>query len=336
MLDKISNTGNIPTNMKKIIVTGHLGFIASAFCELYRDKYDITGIDFAGWGSMEKNLFPGVEDIRADISDAAQVSKIVDNTKPEAIVNFAAESHVDRSNEDDTSFWQSNVFGARNLAKEASRLGIRMVHVSTDEVYGDAASSDAAWTESSPIAPKNPYAVTKASAEMLLQVYAESRKTNLDLVITRGANTIGPRQFPEKAVPKAVWCFTNDKPFPLFKTPARRMWLHVNDHVSGIEAALRKGKTGEVYNIAPMGDSEEITEVVIDRVRDIVGKGNIEKVEDRDCYDLRYWMSAEKAEKELGWKAEHDLTNTINDTANWYLNNPEWLAEAYSAATQQA
>jgi dTDP-glucose 4,6-dehydratase len=334
-LTKSATLGTYEPNMKKIIVTGHLGFIASAFCEMYREKYEITGIDFAGWGSMEQNLFPGVEDIRADISDAARVREIVDKVKPDAIVNFAAESHVDRSNEDDTSFWQSNVFGARNLAIEASRLGIRMAHVSTDEVYGDAAAADSAWTETSPISPKNPYAVTKASAEMLLQVYAESKKTNLDLVITRGANTIGPRQFPEKAVPKAVWCFTNDKPFPLFKTPARRMWLHVNDHVTGIEAALRKGKTGEIYNIAPAADSEEITEVVIDRIRALVGKGDIEKIEDRDCYDLRYWMSAEKAEKELGWKAEHDLTDTINSTTDWYLENPEWLTAGYKAATQQ-
>ncbi len=320
--------------MKNIIVTGHLGFIASAFCELYRDKYDITGVDFAGWGSMASNLFDGVADLRADISDAQAVREIVDKVKPEAIVNFAAESHVDRSNEDDSSFWSSNVFGAKNLAIEASRLGIRLVHVSTDEVYGDAKSSDEAWTESSPISPKNPYAVTKAAAEMLLSVYAESRKTKLDLVITRGANTIGARQFPEKAIPKAIWCFTHDEPFPLYKTPARRMWLHVSDHASGIEAALRKGRTGQAYNIAPMADSEELTEVVIERVRDIVGKGNIEKVEDRDNYDLRYWMDAGKAKSDLGWAAQLGIDETLKTTVDWYLANPEWLDEAYKAATQ--
>lgn len=321
--------------MKKIIVTGHLGFIGSAFCEQFSNKYDITGIDFAGWGSMEKNLADGITDIRADISDAETIRAIVDEAQPEAIVNFAAESHVDRSNEDDTSFWQSNVFGAKTLALEASRLGIRMLHVSTDEVYGDAKASADAWTESSPIAPKNPYAVTKASAEMLLHVYAESRKTKLDLVITRGANTVGPRQFPEKAIPKAIWCFTHGQPFPLYRTPARRMWLHVNDHVAGIEAALRNGKSGEVYNIAPMPEAEEVTEVVIDRIRDLVGRGDIEKVDDRDCYDLRYWMSAAKAERDLGWKAQHSIESTLSDTAAWYLENTEWLEEAYRAATSQ-
>lgn len=320
--------------MKKIIVTGHLGFIASSFCELYRDNYDITGVDFAGWGSMERNLAEGVSDIRADISDAQKVREIIDEVKPEAIVNFAAESHVDRSNEDDSSFWRSNVFGAKNLAIEASRLGIRLVHVSTDEVYGDARSSDAAWTESSPISPKNPYAVTKAAAEMLLSVYCESKKTNLDLVITRGANTVGARQFPEKAIPKAIWCFTHGEPFPLYKTPARRMWLHVNDHVSGVEAALREGKTGEAYNIAPKADCEEVTEVVIDRVRDLVGKGEITKVEDRDNYDLRYWMDAGKAKSQLGWEAACGIDETLKSTVEWYLANPEWLEEAYGAATQ--
>ncbi len=284
---------------------------------------------------MEKNLADGVKDIRADIADADAIRAIVDQAQPEAIVNFAAESHVDRSNEDDSSFWQSNVFGAKTLALEASRLGIRMLHVSTDEVYGDAAASADAWTETSPISPKNPYAVTKAAAEMLLQVYAESNKTKLDLVITRGANTVGPRQFPEKAIPKAIWCFTHGQPFPLFRTPARRMWLHVNDHVSGIEAALRNGKSGEVYNIAPMADAEEVTEVVIDRIRDFVGKGDIEKVDDRDCYDLRYWMSAAKAEADLGWKAQHNIESTLSETAAWYLENTEWLEEAYRAATSQ-
>ncbi len=314
--------------IKRLIVTGHLGFIGSAFCENFRNQYDIFGVDFSGWGSMERNLAKGVEDIRADIADADQVRAVVDRVQPDAIINFAAESHVDRSIEDDLCFWKSNVFGARNLALEASRMGIRMVQVSTDEVYGDAASTTDPWTEKSPIAPKNPYAVTKAAAEMLLRVYCESKKYNLDVVITRGANTVGPRQFPEKAIPKAIWCFSNDQPFPLFKTPARRMWMHVDDHASGIEAALRCGKRGSTYNIAPKDNSEEVTEIVIERLCEMVGKGEIEKVEDRDSYDLRYWMDASKAKQELGWEAKYDLENTLRSTVDWYLENREWLEEA--------
>lgn len=313
---------------KKLLVTGHLGFIASAFCANYKDKYQIAGVDFAGWGSMEQNCVDGVSDYRADIADAEAMGALVDELKPDAIINFAAESHVDRSNEDDSSFWSSNVMGARILAQEAMRLGIRMVHVSTDEVYGDAHVNNAPWTETSPISPKNPYSVTKAAAEMLLHVYAVSEKHKADIVITRGANTIGPRQFPEKAVPKAVWCFTHGLPFPLFRTPAKRMWLHVDDHAAGIEAALRGGKTGEVYNIAPSFDSEEMTSKVVETVREIIGKGDINEVQDRANYDLRYWMDPAKAKRDLGWEAQYKKEATIESTVKWYLDNMDWLEAA--------
>jgi dTDP-glucose 4,6-dehydratase len=313
---------------KKLLVTGHLGFIASAFCNLYKNTYAITGVDFAGWGSMEKNLVPGVGDCRADIADAAKIRAILDEVRPDAIVNFVAESHVDRSNDNDACFWSSNVMGARNLACEAMRLGIRMVHVSTDEVYGDAHVNSAPWTEESPMSPKNPYSVTKAAAEMLLKVYGASERHNLDIVITRGANTIGPRQFPEKAVPKAVWCFTHDIEFPLFRTPAKRMWMHVDDHAAGIEAALRNGKKGEVYNIAPSFDSEDMTANVISRIRTIIGKGKVKEVQDRANYDLRYWMDPAKAKRELGWEAKYKIEDTVKATVAWYLENGEWLEAA--------
>jgi dTDP-glucose 4,6-dehydratase len=320
--------------IQRIIVTGHLGFIASAFCEAFGRTYEISGVDFAGWGSMPENLMPGVRDFRVDIADRDAVEQIVEQVRPDAIVNFAAESHVDRSNEDDSCFWRSNVLGARNLAHAASQRGIRMVHVSTDEVYGDASSVSEAWVESTAFRPKNPYAVTKAAAEMLLAVYAKG-KSALDLVITRGANTVGARQFPEKAIPKAVWCFTHGVPFPLFRTPARRMWLHVADHVAGVEAALCKGQRGEVYNLAPKADCEAVTETVIERVRELVGRGEIKKVDDRDHYDLRYWMDASKAKAALGWQAQHGLEDTLSSTVRWYLEHPEWLEAAYAKASAE-
>jgi dTDP-glucose 4,6-dehydratase len=316
------------SSYRRLVVTGHLGFIGSMFCEAFHDRYEIFGVDFSGWGSMRENLAPGVKDIRADIADGPGIAAIVREIGPDAIVNFAAESHVDRANEDDSVFWKSNVLGARNLALEACRLGVRLVHVSTDEVYGDAAASRTPWTETSPIAPKNAYAVTKASAEMLLRVYAESRTHNLDLVVTRGANTIGPRQFPEKAVPKAISCFLSARPFPLFQTPARRMWMHAEDHAAGIEAALLRGKRGEVYNLAPGAASERPTEDVIERVRELVGRGSVEKVADRDNYDLRYWMDASKAREDLGWEARHGFDETLRSTVDWYLTNSDWLAAA--------
>jgi len=312
--------------IRRLLVTGHLGFIGSTFCELYSNRYSIAGVDIGGWGSMEQNLVSGVQSFRADIADPHEIQRIADEVHPDAIVNFAAESHVDRSNGDDTIFWHSNVMGARNLALQAKRRGIRMVHVSTDEVYGDATSSAQAWTETSELSPKNPYAVTKAAAEMLLKVYVA--KGDLDLVITRGANTIGPRQFPEKAIPKAIQCFKHGEKFPLFRTPARRMWMAVADHASGVEAALLRGRTGEVYNLAPNAASEAYTEDVIERVRTLIGKGEIVKVSDRDHYDLRYWMDSSKARSHLGWQAERSLDETLRETVEWYSKNPEWLEQA--------
>lgn len=310
----------------RIAVTGHLGFIASAFCWKYRERHELAGIDFAGWGSMEENRVPDMREVRLDIADGPALARALDELEPDAIVNFAAESHVDRSIEDDRAFWSSNVMGARNLALEAHRRGIRLLHVSTDEVYGDALEEAAAWTEESPIRAKNPYSVTKAAAELMLGSYAKTLE--LDVVMTRGANTIGPRQFPEKAVPKAVTCFTEGRPFPLFRTPARRMWMHVDDHVSGVHAALLRGRAGEVYNVAPSEASEAYTHDVIERVRALVGKGEIHPVEDRKAYDLRYWMSAEKARRELSWTPAWDLERTLADTVGWYLANGAWLAAA--------
>jgi dTDP-glucose 4,6-dehydratase len=314
------------TRYRKLLVTGHLGFIGSAFCWLCRDRYEIAGLDFCGWGSMEENLAPGVADTRFDIGDERQLPALLDRFKPDAIVNFAAESHVDRSIDHDAAFWQSNVLGVRNLALAACERGIRVVQVSTDEVYGDAIAADRPWTEETSIAPRNPYSVTKASAELLLLAYRHTH--GLDVVITRGANTVGPRQFPEKAVPKAVDYFQRGKPFPLFRTPARRMWMHAEDHAAGVEAALLRGEIGEVYNLAPPVESEAYTQDVIKLVRDIVGRGDIEEVDDRKGYDLRYFMSADKARAALEWAPRHTLQATIANTVEWYLANPDWCRAA--------
>lgn len=312
--------------METLLVTGHLGFIGSSFCHLYSDQFKMVGVDFLGWGAMKENLAQNVVDEHADISNGPAMEAIFKKYQPDAIINFAAESHVDRSIENDLSFWKSNVLGARELALQAHRRKIRMLHVSTDEVYGDADHESKPWTEQSPISPKNPYAVTKAAAEHMLMAY--HRTLGLDVVITRGGNTIGPRQYPEKAIPKAVLCFLNGNPFPLFKTPARRMWLYAEDHCSGIRAALKKGRAGEAYNIAPASTNEEFTYKVIEQVREIVGRGEIEITEDRKAYDLRYWMSAEKAARELDWQPRFDLKSALAETVGWYLENPTWMKAA--------
>jgi dTDP-glucose 4,6-dehydratase len=320
--------------LKSLIVTGHLGFIGSAFCTLFAKDYRIIGVDYAGPGSMNENLAPGIEDIRGDIADQPAMEALVRRVKPAAIVNFAAETHVDRSIVGDLAFWHSNVLGARVLALEALKHGLRLVQVSTDEVYGDARESGSAWTEESPIAPCNPYAVTKGAAELMLRSYF--RAHGLDVVITRGANTIGPRQFLEKAVPKAVSCFISGKPFPLYRSPARRMWLYVDDHARAVLAALERGRAGETYNIAPEPESEAYTHEVIERVRQIVGRGEIELVDDRKAYDLRYWMSAGKVSRELECTPKVGLDQTIRQTVQWYVDNPRWLEAAQKAISSFA
>src|SRR5258708_14329757 len=148
-----------------LLVTGHLGFIGSGFTDLYAKEYRIIGVDFRGWGSMIENLTPGVTDIQADIADSARMQQIMDEHRPKAIIRFAAESHVDRSIESDLGFWHSNVLGTRVLALAAHARKIRLVHVSTDEVYGDADENSGAWTETTPMNAKNPYSVTKSAAE---------------------------------------------------------------------------------------------------------------------------------------------------------------------------
>jgi dTDP-glucose 4,6-dehydratase len=310
----------------RILVTGHLGFIGSNFCRLFANRYSFVGIDYRGWGSLPRNLEPGVEDLNVDLADETRVREALARFRFDAIVHFAAESHVDRSIQDDRHFWSSNVYGTRTLAKLAGERKVRLVHVSTDEVYGDALESQAAWTEASATRPQNPYSVTKAAAEMMLLAYR--RATPFDLVITRGANTIGPRQFPEKALPKAVDSFAKGRSFPLYRTPARRMWLYVDDHCRGVHAALEKGVSGEIYNIGPRPENEVYTHEVIEHVRKRVGRGNVQEVEDRKGYDLRYWMDSSKAKRELGWEAEVAWQAAVDRSVDWYLANPDWLAEA--------
>jgi dTDP-glucose 4,6-dehydratase len=283
---------------------------------------------------MGENLAADVEDIRADIADEAAMAALLDRVQPSAIVNFAAESHVDRSIVGDLAFWKSNVLGTRVLALEALKRRIRLVHVSTDEVYGDACDNGSPWTENAPVAPRNPYSVTKGAAEQMLRCYCHTH--DLDVVITRGANTIGPRQFPEKAVPKAVVSFISGKAFPLYRSPARRMWLYVDDHARAVRAALERGRSGETYNIAPEPESEAYTHEVIEQVREIVGWGEIQLVDDRRAYDRRYWISAEKISRELGCKPEVGLEQALRRTVQWYLDNPRWIESAQSAILASA
>jgi len=312
--------------MKTLLVTGCSGFIGSNFCHLYGRKFRIIGVDALTHGSHPKNLSDSISFHQIDLRSEEALHQLFqlfkDQSGIDGIINFAAESHVDHSLADDSPFWSTNVLGPRNLAKIALRSKIRMLQVSTDEVYGSSNGS-VPFTEEDRLNPRNPYAASKASAELLLNSYREAY--GLDVVMTRGSNTLGPRQSPEKLVPKAILHFIKGSPFPLFRTPARRMWLSVQDHCRGVLAAFEKGKSGQVYNLSPKESEEFETSDVVERLRSLVGKGEIKLVDDRPGYDLRYLISSRKAREDLGWAPEENFNETLKNTARWYLNNTDWI-----------
>lgn len=306
-----------------LLVTGCAGFIGSEFCRQNLKNYNIIGIDKMTPAAHPDNVPVGVEMIRADISDESMMTRILQRfPQIRGIVNFAAESHVDASLHDDSPFWQSNVLGVRVLAKLALSHQIRMVQVSTDEVYGST-EDEQFFLETSELRPRNPYAASKASAELLLHSYFHSY--GLDVVITRGSNTIGPRQSPDKAVPKAIDSFLSGRSFPLFRTPARRLWMDVADHAEGVRIVLEQGRAGECYNIAPSADNECLTSELIMRVQRLLGRGEMTLVEDRAGYDLRYLISAKKMQQEFGWQAQIRLDDSISKTVAWYQAHTSWL-----------
>lgn len=309
--------------MTTLLVTGCAGFIGSNFCQLFANDFTIIGVDCMGRGSHPANISSAIKFHDLDISCENAVNELLSTYQNiDGIINFAAESHVDFSLHNDKKFWSSNVEGVRHLARAALNKKIRLVHVSTDEVYGPSDNGEH-FTENSPLDPRNPYAASKASGELLVRSYHAAYK--LDAVISRGCNTMGPRQFPDKVVPKAISYFLADKPFPLYKTPARRLWIDAADHCRAIKVLFEKGRSGEIYNIAPSGDNEIETLVLVETVRKLIGKGTIQEVADRASYDLRYLMSADKIQNELNWSAKTKLSELIENTVKWYLENLNWL-----------
>ena len=247
------------SSYRRLVVTGHLGFIGSMFCEAFHDRYEMFGVDFSGWGSMPENLAPGVTDIRADIADGrrdrgrscARSALMRSSTSPPRVTSIAPTKTTRSSGSRMCS-------GARNLALEAGRHrrapGPRLHRRG---LWRRRWTARTPWTETSADCPEERLrGDAKPRPRCSCGSTPRAGQHNLDLVVTRGANTIGPRQFPEKAVPKAISCFLSARPFPLFQTPARRMWMHAEDHAAGIEAALLRGKRGEVYNLAPDAASE--------------------------------------------------------------------------------
>lgn len=318
----------------KILVTGAAGFIGSNFVFHMRKahpEYDIIALDSLTYAGNLETLAPVMEEdyftfVRCDITDREGVRKVFEEHHPDVVVNFAAESHVDRSIEDPGVFLRTNILGTQVLMDACREFGIRRFHqVGTDEVYGDLPLDrpDLFFTEDLPLQASSPYSASKASADLLTMAY--HRTYGLPVTISRCSNNYGPYQFPEKLIPLMIANALADKPLPVYGTGENvRDWLYVEDHCRAIDMILENGKVGEVYNIG--GHNERSNLDVVKTILKQLGKPEslITFVGDRKGHDLRYAIDPSKIHGELGWMPETKFDDGICQTIDWYLNNESW------------
>jgi dTDP-glucose 4,6-dehydratase len=326
----------------KILVTGGAGFIGSNFIYYVLDNHsedDIVCLDkltYAGnMATLEKALInPRFKFYKADITDRPAVYEIFDKEHPDIIINFAAESHVDRSIENPAVFLETNVMGTQVLLDACRIYGIQRFHqVSTDEVYGDLPLDrpDLFFTEETPIHTSSPYSASKAAADLLVLAYY--RTFNLPVTISRCSNNYGPYHFPEKLIPLMIANALNGKPLPVYGEGKNvRDWLYVEDHCSAIDLVIRKGREGEIYNIG--GHNERTNLQVVQAIVDTLGKGEITYVKDRAGHDLRYAIDPTKINNELGWLPQTRFEDGLRKTIQWYLNNKSWWEDIISGEYQ--
>jgi len=312
----------------KILVCGGAGFIGSAFIRNYfvnHPKHEIINLDSLTIGSNLQNLKEIEQNrnyrfIKDDIKNHIIINKLAKDV--DVIVNFAAESHVDRSIANPKSFIETNILGTYSLLEASKNHDRLFMHVSTDEVYGDAENSDS-FTEKSLINPSNPYSATKASADHLVAAYFRTYK--IKCITTRCTNNFGPFQFPEKLVPKTIIRAKKNLKIPLYGGGKQiRSWIYVYDHVQAIEDLINKGTTGQTYNITTW--NEITNKVLVEKILGLLGKSNdlIEDVGDRPGHDKRYSIDAKKIQKEIGWKPKYEFDQALKETVEWYEKNQEW------------
>lgn len=328
--------------MKQIFITGGAGFIGSAFVRLVleeRGDVRVVDMDALTYAGNLENL-DGVDEsrhtfIKGDICDREAVMKAVPENC-DAIFNFAAESHVDRSIHSADEFLRTNIVGTQVLLDAARAKGVRrFVQVSTDEVMGSLPEDgDDFFTEASPLRPNSPYAASKASAEMVVRAARET--FGIDTVITRCGNNYGPRQFPEKLIPLMIANALNDEPLPVYGDGKNvRDWIFVDDHCRGIWLAYEKSKSGEAYNIGARNERRNID--VVKSLLNALGKPHslIRFVEDRLGHDRRYAIEPTKAETELGWKPRVTWEDGLAETIRWYHENQDWVAHVKTGAYRE-
>ena len=343
----------------KYLVTGGAGFIGSCFV-LQRVKAGnkVINLDKLTYSGNLENLEEIKNDpnhvfVRGDIGDEILVRELLEKYQPDAVINFAAESHVDRSILDPDVFVKTNVLGTEVLLRvvkdwwknldEDKKNKFRFHHISTDEVFGTLSMNDPAFTEETPFAPNSPYSASKASSDHFVRAYHETY--GLPTVITNCSNNYGPRQFPEKLIPLMTLNALAGKPLPIYGTGKNiRDWLHVEDHCDAIYEVLTKGRIGQTYNIG--GRAERNNLFIVNKICEILDeikprsdgksyKEQIAFVKDRLGHDLRYAINCSKIEKELGWKPQHNFEDGLKETIQWYLNNEDWVKNIQSGEYQK-
>ena len=326
----------------KIFVTGGAGFIGSNFVYYMLGKhrdYEIVCLDCLTYaGNMEtledalKN--PRFKFVKIDITDRENIFKLFESEKPDIVVNFAAESHVDRSIVNPEIFLKTNILGTQVLMDACRKYGITRYHqVSTDEVYGDLPLDrpDLFFTEETPIHTSSPYSASKASADLLVLAY--HRTYGLPVTISRCSNNYGPYHFPEKLIPLMIANVLNDKPLPVYGDGKNvRDWLYVEDHCSAIDLIIHNGRVGEVYNIG--GHNEKSNLEVVQTIINTLGKGEIKFVTDRAGHDRRYAIDPTKIHRELGWLPQTSFEDGIRRTIDWYLTHKDWWERIISGEYQ--
>ena len=313
----------------KILVTGGLGFIGSNFCRYILTKYsdyEIINIDKMGIGANPANLKDlenekGYKFIKGDIRDSELINKIIKQV--DAVVNIAAETHVDRSIANPTTFIRNNTIGTFTLLEAIRKHNdnARLIQVSTDEIYGE--TKGGSFKENDRPKPSNPYSASKAAADMFVLAY--HRTYGLDTIISRCTNNYGPYQFPEKLIPKTIIRASLNLKIPIYGSGKNvRDWIYVLDHCEALNILLQNGEPGEIYNISSGNEYENIE--LVKRILKIMNKDEslIEFVEDRPGHDIRYSLNSSKIRSELGWKPNHNFEDALQETVKWYLKNQWW------------
>ena len=325
-----------------LMVTGGAGFIGSAFVRMLRRRRPadvIVNVDVLTYAGNLENLRDLERDaghvfVRADIRDRETMARLIREHRIGAIVNFAAESHVDRSIQSAAPFLDTNVAGTLSLLEAAqSAGGMRFLQVSTDEVYGSLGPTGA-FQETTPLAPRSPYSASKAAADCFAMAFHHTH--GLDVVITRCSNNYGPYQFPEKLIPLMILNAFEGRPLPVYGDGLQvRDWIHVDDHCDAIDRVLTGGRSGEVYNVGAENERPNLD--VVKAILSLTGRDDslIRHVPDRPGHDRRYAMDSRKVREELGWRPQRDFTQGLAETVAWYRANGEWSARVRSGAYRE-